>query len=457
MKNYRIFYFIYCLILFLSLDLTGQGLQHSIELIVEDQIAEAEFSPGFNIIVTKQGETIYQRSIGFANIDSKIEMKPEQVLRIGSITKQFTAIAILQLEEQGKLSLNDNITKYVEDFPSYGSDVTIHHLLAHTSGIPNHSDLNDFDRLFANKSSISPLDIITAFKDKDPKFLAGEKASYNNFGYIILGYIIEQVAGMSYREYLAQEIFAPLKMKSTSYLNENYKSEELTIGYKKSKNAYVTADNINLQLPFSAGGLCSTIGDIARWYDHVYQAQSAGEKIYETALTRQATNDGLATGYGYGWQTGSFRGRTYFGHDGVISGFNSDTRYFLEDQLFIGVLSNCEGDGASRLLRKISDAILSEHKSIIDSESVNQEYIDKLSGKYELRPGFVIEISNEDDKVYGIPNGQSKVELKPIKGAKFYVQEIEAEIEFKTDDDGAINSFTLVQGGQENHAQRINN
>ena len=453
-NGYKVIYLFYCLILFIALDLNGQNLSSKLDSIVSEFVEDPN-GPGYSILVTKKGETLYRNNVGYSDVKNKIRIESDQIFQIGSMTKQFTALGILRLVDRGLITLDDDIKKYIPSFSGSKSVITIHHLLAHTSGLANHSNMPAFDKRFSNTNSIEPPLIINEFINEDVEFSSGEKVSYNNFGYVILGHIIEEVSQLSYKDYLNQEFFMPLNLQNTNYLSARQDTESYVTGYNKVDQNFSIADLVNPSLAFSAGGMTSSVEDFTKWYSYVNNLKQSNDPMITLALSPKTTDQNLTTGYGYGWQIGTFRGRNYYGHDGIIGGFNCDARFFEEDQIFIAVFSNIKGYGSTRLLKSISDALMHTHINADISIDEAKYSVEKLSGRYQLRPGFVIDISTTNNKIYGSPNGQSAVELQPIGKNKFYVREIEAEIKFETNAEGIYNSFTLVQGGQSNIALRM--
>lgn len=215
----RHFYFVILLLLVSVSGLYAQGSATRKELEKDfDNVLSQIYKqggPGCAVLITEKGKPIYRKAFGMANIELGVPMKPEMVFRIGSITKQFTAIAILQLMEQGKLALQDDITKYIPDYPVNGKKITIEHLLTHTSGIKSYTSMPSFQTIM--RKDMKPMELVSFFKDQPMDFDPGAKFLYNNSGYFLLGVIIEKVSGMSYPQYLEQQIFKPLGMVNSYY------------------------------------------------------------------------------------------------------------------------------------------------------------------------------------------------------------------------------------------------
>jgi CubicO group peptidase (beta-lactamase class C family) len=223
-----------------------------------DSIVQAAYStdaPGAAVIVVLKGKTLYRGARGLANLELAVPLRPDSVFRIGSVTKQFTAAAILLLAEEGKLSLSDPITKFLPDYPVQGNFVTIQHLLAHTSGIHNYTEVPEWQSTTRNDVSVQQL--INFFKDKPFDFFPGEHWKYDNSGYILLGAIIEKVSGQSYAEFLRRRIFEPLAMKSSRYEDLAKITPDRVAGYMPDGSGWRNADYVSMSQPYSAGSIIS--------------------------------------------------------------------------------------------------------------------------------------------------------------------------------------------------------
>lgn len=211
--------------------------------------------PGAVALVAQDGEVLFKEAYGMANLELNVPMTTNNVFEIGSVTKQFTAVSILMLMEDGKLSLSDDITLYIEDYPTHDHKITIHHLLNHTSGIQSYTSMPSFMK--EARTDMTPMELINVFKDEPMTFDPGAEWSYNNSAYIILGYIIEEVSGMSYADYVQQEIFAPLGMENSYYGSHSKIIPNRALGYQPSNDGYRNADYLSMTLP-----LCSRISDV---------------------------------------------------------------------------------------------------------------------------------------------------------------------------------------------------
>ncbi len=236
-----------------------------------DAIASAAYppnEPGASVLVTKDGAVLLRKAYGLADVELQVPIAPEMVFRIGSVTKQFTAAAVLLLEQEGKLSIGDDIRKYLPDYPTEGHTITIEHLLTHTSGIRSYTDISSFsDRM---REDMTVGEIIDLFKDEPLAFEPGDKFAYNNSGYILLGAIIEKVTGKSYEAFLRERIFDPLGMEHTSYGERSKIVPDRARGYDGRNGRFGNAAYLSMTLPFSAGALLSTVDDLGKWDQALY-------------------------------------------------------------------------------------------------------------------------------------------------------------------------------------------
>ncbi|MBV7334832.1 beta-lactamase family protein, partial [Chloroflexi bacterium TSY] len=254
--------------------------------------------------------------------------------RLGSVTKQFTAMAILLLEEQGKLDVQDRVCAYLEACPDGWTNITIHQLLVHTSGIPNFTSMSGFHKL--KKEHSTPLQTMAFFKDEPLSFVPGEKWAYSNSGYIVLGVVLEQAAGVPYAAFLQEHIFEPLQMSDSGYEQSD---SELAVGYRGRSEALF----IDMSVPHAAGGLYSTVEDLYRWDRALYTNELVSDELLDKMFTPHALiPDSEGFGYGYGWGIGEQFDRLIVDHDGAIDGFASYIGRYPEEQVVIIILSNDE-------------------------------------------------------------------------------------------------------------------
>jgi D-alanyl-D-alanine carboxypeptidase len=321
------------------LDETGTpyARAHEIDEMLSKYFKPAE--PGASVIVSQRGTILFRKAYGLANTETNVPLQPEFPLRTGSVTKQFTAAAIMLLAEQGKLSLADEIEKYFPEYPEPGRHVTIENLLTHTSGIRNYTELPQFSVVLTK--DVSPDDAIAFFKDAPVQFQPGHRFSYSNSNYFLLGRLIEKVSGISYQNFMQQQIFQPLQMHSTE-IETAASPVAKVIGYSQGRKGIIKSPFYRMSWPFAAGAMRTSVDDLVRW-DH---AIKIGALLRRASWERMAKDfrlsDGGHSGYGYGWFIRRLRGKDALEHGGEIGGFSADTWRFPKEQIFIAVLANSD-------------------------------------------------------------------------------------------------------------------
>ena len=327
-----------------------------------DQLLQKYFEYGkFNgsILVSFEDEILLNSGYGYANMEWEQNNAANTKHRLGSVTKQFTAMLILQLAEKGDLDLHQPISTYLPDYPKkVGQVITAHHLLTHSAGIPNYTAIPGFIQSYS-MDAFSPVEFLDFFKDLDLEFEPGTQFNYSNSGYFLLGYILEELTDMSYEDLLIQRIFEPLGMKNTGYDSHRAIIRNRAVGYEKSRRSYINSRYLDMSVPYAAGSMYSTTEDLAIWDAALYTTKLLNEKYMNLFLApHQETNEGFY--YGYGWGHGdlpigtSSDLATVISHDGGINGFNTRITKIKADKALIVMLNNT---GAAPL-RDIENAIL---------------------------------------------------------------------------------------------------
>lgn len=408
------------------------------------------YQSGATAIVTKNGEILYRGAIGMADIASGVKASPEHVFRIGSITKQFTAVAILQLEEQGRLSVSDAITNYIPDYPTQGHHITIEHLLTHTSGIKHYTGMSEFSHV-AGKD-LTPMEIVSVFKDHPMEFEPGEKFYYNNYGYTLLGVIIEKVSGMSFADYIQQNIFEPLGMSHSCYGDDKSLLSMRAAGYQQKNGAYADADFLNMTLPYAAGALLSNIDDLYKWNQALHTNKILSQKSLQKAMTAYTLNDGTTTAYGYGWKLGEIYKQPVIEHDGVIQGFLSAAMYLPTEKVFVAVFSNCECKDPWVAANKMAAYAIGE---LPDLASKNDKQVDlsQYTGVYEISNDRIQKVTAEGQQLYVTYTGGQRHEVYPNanRADQFFYEDGLMGIHFIRDEAGNVAKAQTTQRGRSQH------
>ena len=339
--------------------------------------------PGASVIIMKEGETLHEGGYGLANVEWGIPITPDTVFRVGSITKQFTAAAIMLLERRGALSVSDPITKYLPDYPTHGHRITIEQLLNHTSGIRSYTGIDGY---MGNpvRADVATDELVDIFKYLPMDFAPGDAWSYNNSGYVLLGAIIEAVSGQSYESFIADNIAAPLELDSTVYGGPKLIPRRAA-GYELDAGGQiVNAGYISMTQPHAAGSLLSTTRDLARWH----RALTGGEFIPDGAYAKMTSpavlNDGETYPYGYGLGMGQLRERRMIAHGGGIHGFSCYVLWLPDEDLYVAVLTNGvpAGPGPSTVARKLAAMVLDDPYPDRESIRLNDADLRGLAGRY---------------------------------------------------------------------------
>lgn len=316
-----------------------------------DATVEAHFNaeaPGGVVLVAKGDQVLYERALGLADVAANKPLTTSSQLRIGSVTKQFTGVAILQLADQGRLKLTDEIQRYV-DLPKKEHAITIEHLVTHTSGIPNFTDLPLYNADAYSKEVTLP-DLITYFKDLPLEFEPGTQWSYSNSGYILLTAIVEKVSGKTWTEYVTDHLLRPAGMTASSAaINGGFLPNEPGLGYQPGADGWVPAFPVSLTWPRGAGAIRSTVGDLWKWNTAVHKGGLLSPAMRAKAFTAFALADGASSDYGYGWVFRNVQGRPTYEHSGGINGSTTNALYLPEEDLYVAVLVNRESADASVL------------------------------------------------------------------------------------------------------------
>lgn len=304
------------------------------------------------VLIAQDGKVLLSKGYDFADRAQKIRNTPQTKFRLGSVTKQFTAMAILILQSQGKLDVQDRICAYLSECPADWEEITIHHLLTHTSGIPGFTEFIDYNRRKATPSP--PEETIDRFKEKPLNFQPGESWRYSNSGYVLLGWIIERVSGQSYEMFLQENIFTPLQMKDTGY---DHNQDDLAVGYK---DRFRKADFIDMSIPYAAGALYSTVEDLYRWDQALYTEQLVPQDLLDEMFAAHAAipdSRSSELAYGYGWMIGTEDGRRIYEHGGGIDGFVAVITRYPDDKTTIIILSNQQTTQIESIRRKLAQML----------------------------------------------------------------------------------------------------
>jgi CubicO group peptidase (beta-lactamase class C family) len=397
------------------------------------------------VLVAYKGKVLLDKGYGLLNASDKTPNDRNSIFQIGSITKQFTATVILKLQEEKKLNVKDNLSKYFPDYPK-GDSITLEQLLTHTSGIYSYTSDENF---MANEVS-KPADrkkMMALFKDKPLQFSPGTQWQYSNSAYSLLGYIIEDVAGMPYEKAVRKYIFNPLTLHHSGFDFTHLNSKNKATGYFWLTNENNTpAPIVDSSVSYSAGAIYSTTGDLYKWH------QSLQANIIITNASKETAHTPVKNKYGYGWGIDSIAGKKTVGHGGGIHGFNSNMVSIPDDNTCVILLANAANPNLDKITKSIFAILynmpyeLPKEKTAIN---LSEEVLKQYTGVYELSPKLVITVSLENGKLIGKPEGQEALQLHPEKDDQFFLKEIDAQIKFTRNEKKEIIEMTLLQNGRE--------
>ncbi len=403
-----------------------------------DAVLAAEIEPGgpgAAIAVLRDGAFIHRKAYGIANIEWGVPLNPDAVFRIASLTKQFTAAAIMMLAERGLLSIDTPIETYLPDWPARGRTVTVRRLLNHTSGIWSH----DSARIDRTRRPNPPVEEVIELIYAQPfAFEPGERYSYNNSGYLLLGAIVAAVSGKPYADFLRDEIFSPLGMSRTGILRHEAITPQRAYGYVRGRKRFHNARLDAMSWSDAAGALGSTLDDLAKWDRAIRENRLIAAETLETMLASTPLNDGSMFPYGFGWGTAAYEGRRVYHHTGGISGFASHMAHLRDENLTTIVLSNLYLFAMDKVTRGLMRAALDLDE--VPRAAAPLDHPAALTGRFQ-GDGYVRELFAADTGLAFIDGGPAS--LLPLSATVFWERN-DPEVEYRFSDlrDGRYQRLT---------------
>lgn len=404
--------------------------------------------PGVTVIVIKDGKTLLRKGYGIANLAKAEKLQADHVMRLGSITKQFTSVAILQLVEEGKIALNDPVTKFFPDYPASGKSITVEHLLTHTSGIPSYTGKPDF--VAGAGKDISVQQMVDSFKNDALEFEPGTAFKYNNSGYFLLGAIIEKVSGEAYAKFVEKRLFTPLGMKNTAYEGYERSKQARAAGYSQRAGEFEPSMKISMTQPYAAGSLTSTVDDLAKWDAAVNAGKLLKAEHWKRAFTSYKLKNGQDTNYGYGWGIGQFESQTMISHGGGIPGFSTFALSLPKDKVYVAVLTNADGGLAQPEMVAMRLAASAIGKPIPEFKAVTLEEktLDQYVGVYRIDEKNRRIVVREGDKlVMTRTNGPRTVMQAYSQNGFFKDNSSLLRVEFNKNAKGEVTEAVVHQQG----------
>jgi CubicO group peptidase (beta-lactamase class C family) len=402
-----------------------------------------------SVLVARDGEILLDRGYGFANREWSTPNDGDTKFRLGSLSKQFTAVAIMILNERGRVDLDAPVKTFLSDAPAAWDGVTVRHLLTHTSGVPSLTSFDDFQSLKTLPATLDSL--IGRFRDRALDFQPGEGWSYSNSGYILLTAIVEKASGKPYAEFIAETLFQPLGMSDSGYDSHAAILPRRASGYTPTARGLVNADYVDMTIPQGAGALYSTTRDLLKWEQGLF----GGRLLKPESLALLTTP--VRNNYAYGLVVTEAGGNRTVGHSGGIEGFNTHLAYDPDRRLTVVVLGNLNGPGPDQvagsllaLARGETVTLPNERQAVVVAPEVLRAY----EGVYELAPTFAITVSLVGGKLMAQATGQQAFQLHPESDSRFFLREVEAQVSFTRDASGSVDGLVLHQGGRDSPARK---
>lgn len=434
-------------LIFLLASLTSCQENKKLETVLDNYV-KAFVNQGFfsgSVLVAKDGKILLCKGYGMANYELDVPNTYQTKFKIASITKQFTAMAVLQLQEKGLLHINNTVSKYIPDYP-HGDKFTIYNLLTHTAGIPDFTGFPEYKKEKLKPHTMEQM--VAVFKNKPLDFKPGLKYKYSNSGYVLLSYIIEKASGKKYETVLKENIFDPLGMKNTGYAHNDIILKNRASGYqfKEEDETLRNATYIDMSVPAGAGGLYSTVEDLYIWDQALYTEKLATKESVNKIFTP------FKDGYAFGWEIGKKFNHEFMWHDGDIDGFVTSICRYPDDKMCIIILSNFAHAFESKISHGLAAIVFGEKYELPKKQiavTLNPEVYDQYSGKYKLegKTLTIITVTKENNKLKYQASGQ-KLEFYPKSENEFFHKIIDLEISFVGDEQGKVIKLILHQGGK---------
>jgi CubicO group peptidase (beta-lactamase class C family) len=334
---------------FVAFLVTAFTMADSVDEYLESQLKEQKI-PGLSLAILKEGKIVKSQGYGFSNVEHQVPAKPETIYQSGSVGKQFTATAVMMLSQDGKIGLDDPVSKYFKDSPKFWKKITVRHLLTHTSGIPDYT--NDEVNFRQDYTEDELLKVLMKLK---PEFPPGEKWSYSNSGYMLLGFLIRKVTGKFYGDVLEERVFGPLGMDTAQVISEADIIPNRAAGYEVEKDKLKNQDWVSPSLNTTAdGALYFSVLDMAKWDEGHYGSRLLTQESFKKMWTPVLLNNQTSYPYGFGWGLGYQRGHKIIGHGGHWQGFSTGIARYPDYSLTVIVLTNLSGIAATTLAQDVA-------------------------------------------------------------------------------------------------------
>jgi len=415
---------------------------------------------GGAVLVAHDGRPIFREAYGLANHELSIANTPKTKFRLGSVTKQFTATAVLLLEQRGKLKVGDPVNKYLPDWPKAWAEVTIHHLLSHTAGLPRLTTRVLLDVSGLSRGTPPPFKSIRDLHKPGEElqqldFRSGEKFAYNNHGYIVLGMLIEKISGKPYCGFMRDEVFGPLAMTDTGCEDPRMVLKQRASGYALIDGTIANAGYIDMRFPGGAGAILSTVDDLLLW-DRALDSDRLLSNEERAKLFTMVKND-----YAYGWWIQTKFKRKVEWHRGTVAGFMAMIARYPDEGLSIAVLSNFERTQVRAIATELAAIALGEKYELpreYKEIKLDPATYDAYTGKYskEGKPDDAFALVRDGSKLMmQIPPGQTVFEIFPESPAQFFSKGAEYYVTFVKNGDGKVTHVLIRNEGEESRWTKL--
>lgn len=417
-----------------------------------EQVAAAQAESGDFMgaaLVARDGEVLLDKGYGSANLEWKIPNDRDTKFRLGSVTKQFTAVSIMLLRERGKVDLDAPVKTYLPDAPATWDKVTVFNLLTHSSGIPNFTSFEDYGKTKTLPTNLDEL--IARFSDKPLDFAPGEQFSYSNSGYILLTAIVEKASGQSYADFVGENLFKPLAMDDSGYDSHAAIVPRRASGYVPTPKGPMHADYIDMIIPQGAGALYSTTHDLLKWETGLFGGQILKPESLELLVTPYKGD------YALGLSVTKTDTGTTISHGGGIEGFNTWLGYDPDGRITVAVLSNINGPGADNLGKSLMTLARGGEVKLTSERAevtLPADLLRSYEGTFEVSPTFGFVVKLEGDHLTVQATNQPAFPIFAEKEDEFFLKVTDAQLTFTRDASGAVDGAILHQGGRDTPARR---
>lgn len=405
----------------ISANAAPENLSEEIEVLLDKSYPDD--GPGVSVVVTQNGKVIYSGGQGLADLETNTPIKADTIFRIGSITKQFTAATLLQLAQEGKLALDDPLSKFIPDYPAAAAKVTVRHLLNHTSGIQSYTDIAEIMLEDSTAKPRSTQELIAVFKDKQMQFEPGQRFAYNNSGYVLVTAIIEAVTGESWDQVVVDRISGPLNLSSIASFSDEQDVPQMAKGYTVADGGeYALSQKVDASIPSGAGALRGSVLDLASWAIALHGGKILNQASYDMMTAPTIIGEGSSVPYGFGIIISDIRGRKAIGHGGGVFGFSTDSTFLPNDKLFVAVFANSDSPETDPgfLMNRIAALALDDAYPEFTKTKVDPAQLSALFGEYQIAAGDTRLFYMRDGRLYTLRSGRAETEVFAAGQNRFF-------------------------------------